>query len=130
MSGRDDDVRERAGPGTGSLCGQCLCVGLDVLHDDDDLPIRALRDCIPDGQAVRRKMETVSTWQRVCLGKRFGKRRDWFLEQERFVRVPISRLAVTRNSARSWRSRSDKEGDRRPVPVGPSSRLARLSSKV
>jgi hypothetical protein len=26
-------------------------------------------------------METVSTWQRVCLGKWVGKRGDWFFEQ-------------------------------------------------
>jgi hypothetical protein len=68
-------------PGSGSLCGQCLRVGLNVLHDDDDLPIRALRDCVPDGQAVRWKMETVGTWQRVCFRKRVGKSWDWFLEQ-------------------------------------------------
>jgi hypothetical protein len=49
--------------------------------DDDDLPIRALRDCVPDGQAVRWKVETVGTWQRVCFRKRVGKSWDWFLEQ-------------------------------------------------
>jgi hypothetical protein len=26
-------------------------------------------------------METVGTWQGVYLGKRIGKRRDWFFEQ-------------------------------------------------
>jgi hypothetical protein len=26
-------------------------------------------------------METVGTWQRICFGKRVGKRRDWFLKQ-------------------------------------------------
>lgn len=26
-------------------------------------------------------METVGTWQRIYLGKRVGKRRDWFFEQ-------------------------------------------------
>ncbi len=52
MSVRDDDVWKRADPWTGFLCGQCLCVGLDVLHDDDDLPIGALCDRVPDGQAV------------------------------------------------------------------------------
>jgi hypothetical protein len=31
--------------------------------------------------AVRRQMEAVSTWQRVCFGKWVGKRRDWFFEQ-------------------------------------------------
>ena len=52
-----------------------------MLHDDDDLPILAFRDRVPDGQAVRRKIETVGTWQGVCLGKWVGKRRDWFIEQ-------------------------------------------------
>jgi hypothetical protein len=32
----------------------CSRVGLDVLHNDDDLPVRARRDRIPDSQAVRR----------------------------------------------------------------------------
>ena len=58
-----------------------LRVGLNVLHDNDDLPIRALCDCVPDGQPVRWKMETVGTWQRVCFRKRVGKSWDWFLEQ-------------------------------------------------
>ena len=57
------------------------CVGLDVLHNDDDLPVRTLRDRVPDRQAVRRKMETVGTWQRIYLGKRVGERRDWLFEQ-------------------------------------------------
>ena len=26
-------------------------------------------------------METIGTWQRIYLGKRVGKRRDWLLEQ-------------------------------------------------
>ena len=56
-------------------------VGLDVLHDDDDLPARTLRHRIPDGQTVRRKMKTVRTWQRGYGGKRVGKCRDWFFEQ-------------------------------------------------
>ena len=30
---------------------------------------------------VRREMEAVGTWQRVCFGKGVGKRRDWFFEQ-------------------------------------------------
>src|ERR1700759_1965935 len=64
-----------------ALCNQCLCVGLNVLHDDEDLSIWALRDGVPEGQAVRRKMETVGTWQRVSLGKRVGKSWDWFPEQ-------------------------------------------------
>ena len=51
-------------------------VGLDVLHDDDDLPARTLRHRIPDGQTVRRKMKTVRTWQRGYGGKRVGKCRD------------------------------------------------------
>ncbi len=45
------------------------------------LPVWALRDRVPDGQAVRRKMEAVGTWQRVCFGKGVGRRRDWFFEQ-------------------------------------------------
>jgi len=35
----------------------------------------------PNGQAVRRKVETVGPWEGVCLGKWVGKRRDWFFEQ-------------------------------------------------
>ena len=35
-----------------SLCGPCSCVGLDVLHDDDDVPVRVLGDRVPDRQAV------------------------------------------------------------------------------
>ena len=58
-----------------------LYVGLDVLHNDDALPVWALRDRVPEGQAVRREMEAVGTWQRVCFGKGVGKRRDWFFEQ-------------------------------------------------
>jgi|HubBroStandDraft_6_1064221.scaffolds.fasta_scaffold1377047_1 hypothetical protein len=46
-----------------------------------DLPVRTLRDRVPDGQTVRRKMKTVRTWQRVYVGKRVGKCRDWFFEQ-------------------------------------------------
>ncbi len=59
----------------------CSRVGFDVLHNEDNLPVRALRDRVPDGQAVRRKVETVGPWERVCLGKWVGKRRDWFFEQ-------------------------------------------------
>lgn len=53
---------------TGVLRGPRSCVGLDVLHNNDDLPVRTLRDRVPDRQAVRRKVETVGTWQRVYLG--------------------------------------------------------------
>ena len=60
---------------------ECSGVGLDVLHDDDDLPLRDLRYRVPDGQAIRRKMKTIGTWQRIYLGKRVGKRRDWLFEQ-------------------------------------------------
>src|SRR5258708_7450682 len=56
-------------------------VGFDVLHNDDDLPVGTFRDRVPDGQIIRRKMETVRTWQRVCFGERVGKCRDWFFEQ-------------------------------------------------
>src|SRR5271165_7138578 len=56
-------------------------VGLDALHNDDDQPVRTLRDRVPDGQTVRRKMETVGTWQRVHFGKRVRKYRNWFFEQ-------------------------------------------------
>jgi hypothetical protein len=41
-------------------------VGLHVLHNDNDLPIRTFRDRVPDSQTVQRKMKTVRTWQRVC----------------------------------------------------------------
>jgi hypothetical protein len=58
-----------------------LRVGLDVLHNDDDLPVRTLRDGVPDSQAFRRKVETVSTRERIFFGKRVGKRRNWFFEQ-------------------------------------------------
>lgn len=44
----------RADPWTGVLRAPCSCVGFDVLHNDDDLPVRTLRDRVPDGQAVRR----------------------------------------------------------------------------
>ena len=64
-----------------SCAGSRSCVGFDVLHNDDDLPVRTLRDRVPDGQAVRRKMETVGTWQGVYFGKWVGKRRDWLFEQ-------------------------------------------------
>jgi hypothetical protein len=61
--------------------GRCSCVGLDVLHDDGDLPVRTLHDRVPDGQAVRWKMETVGAWQRICLRKWVGKRGDWLFEE-------------------------------------------------
>ena len=32
-----------------------LCVSFDVRHDDDNLPVRALRDRVPDGQTVRKE---------------------------------------------------------------------------
>jgi hypothetical protein len=32
--------------------GRCSGIGLDVLHDDDNLPVSAFGDCVPDGQAV------------------------------------------------------------------------------
>jgi hypothetical protein len=51
------------------------------MHNDDDLLVRAFRDGVPDGQTVRRKMETVGARQRVCFGKLFGKHWDWFFEQ-------------------------------------------------
>jgi hypothetical protein len=66
---------------TGVLCGLPSCVGLDVLHNDDHLPLRALRDRVPDRQAVRWKMETVGTRQRVFRGKGVGERRDRLFEQ-------------------------------------------------
>jgi hypothetical protein len=56
-------------------------VGLDVLNNDDDVPVRTLGDGVPDGQTVRWKMDPVRSWQRVAFGKRLGKRRDWFFEQ-------------------------------------------------
>jgi hypothetical protein len=59
----------------------CSGVGLDVLHNDDDLPVRTLRDRVPDGQTVGREMETVPTRQRVYFGERVGKCRNWFFEQ-------------------------------------------------
>jgi len=69
-------------PWTGSIRGEPRSgVGLDVLHNDDDLSVRSLRDRVPDGQTVRRKMETVGTWQRVYFGKRVGKCWNWFFEQ-------------------------------------------------
>jgi hypothetical protein len=49
--------------------------------NDGDLPVRTLRDRVPDRQAVRRKMETVGSWQRIYLGKRVGKRGDRLFEQ-------------------------------------------------
>ncbi len=69
-------------PWTGSIRGNLVQVSaFDVLHNDDDLPVRTLRDRVPDGQTVRRKMETVGTWQRVHFGKRVGKGRNWNFEQ-------------------------------------------------
>src|SRR5580700_5000710 len=52
-------------PGRESAAGPCSRVGYDVLNNDDDLPVRTLRDRVPDGQAVRRKVQTVGTRQRV-----------------------------------------------------------------
>jgi hypothetical protein len=48
-----------------SFIANVLCVSFDVLHDDNDLPVRALRDRVPDGQTVRRKVKTVGAWQRI-----------------------------------------------------------------
>ncbi len=62
---------------TGVLCGPCLCVGFDVLHNNDDLSARAFRDRVPDGQAIRGKMETIGVWQRISVGKRVSKRGNW-----------------------------------------------------
>src|SRR5580658_1950790 len=56
-------------------------VGLDVLNDDNDLPVRTLRDGVPDSQTIRWKMDPVRIWQRVPFGKRVGKCRDWFFKQ-------------------------------------------------
>jgi hypothetical protein len=56
------------------LCGPCLCVSFDVLHDNDDLSAQAFRDRIPDGQTIRGKMETIGVWQRISVGKRVSKR--------------------------------------------------------
>jgi hypothetical protein len=57
------------------LRGPCSRVGYDVLNNDDDLPVRTLRDRVPDGQAVRRKVQTVGTRQRV-YSRTAGYRRD------------------------------------------------------
>jgi len=43
----------------GVLCGPCSCVGF----------------------GIRRKMEAIGTWQRISVGKRVSKRRDWLFEQ-------------------------------------------------
>jgi hypothetical protein len=56
-------------------------VGLDVLNNDNDLPVRTLGDGVPDVQTVRWKMDPVRIWQRIPFGKRVGKCRDWFFEQ-------------------------------------------------
>ena len=61
--------------------GTCSGVGTDVLHNDDYLPVRTLRDRVSDGQTVRREVETIRTRQRVYLGKRVGQCWDWFLKQ-------------------------------------------------
>jgi hypothetical protein len=45
------------------------------------LPVRTLRDRVPDGQTVGREMETVPTRQRVYFAERVGKCRNWFFEQ-------------------------------------------------
>lgn len=65
--------RASACPGTGVLCGCCSCVGLEMLHDDDRLPVRVLCDRVPDGQAIGGKVGTIGTWQRIRLGKRVSK---------------------------------------------------------
>ena len=54
---------------------------LDVLHDDDDLSARGVRDRVPDSQAIGRKMEPIGTRQRILVGKRVSERRDWLFEQ-------------------------------------------------
>jgi hypothetical protein len=56
------DLAGKPIPGHKSSAGRSLRVGLDVLHNDDGLAVRTLRDGIPDSQAVRRKVEAVSTW--------------------------------------------------------------------
>jgi len=56
-------------------------IGLDVLDNDDDLPVRTLRDRVPDRQAVLWKMETVGAWQWVYIRKGVGQRRDRLFEQ-------------------------------------------------
>ena len=43
-------------------------VGLDVLNNDHDLPVRTLGDGVPDSQTVRWKMDPVRIWQRVPSG--------------------------------------------------------------
>jgi hypothetical protein len=40
-----------------------------------------LRDRVPDGQAIRRKMKTIGAWQRISVGKRVSKRRNWLFKQ-------------------------------------------------
>jgi hypothetical protein len=49
---------------------------------------------VPDGHAVRRQVELVSSGQRAVFGKRVGKRRDWFFEkvEDRPLNCPSHRL--------------------------------------
>jgi hypothetical protein len=56
-------------------------VSFDILHDDHDLPGLGLGDRVPDGQAVRRKIEPVGARHRVVFGKWVGKRRDRLLQE-------------------------------------------------
>ena len=81
VAARSHRRRASACPGTGVLRGSCSCVGLDMLHNDDHLPVRALCDRVPDGQAIGGKVETIGTWQRIWLGKRVSKRGDRLVEQ-------------------------------------------------
>jgi hypothetical protein len=97
----------------------CSGVGLDVLHNDDDLPVRTLRDRVPDGQTVEREMETVRTRQWVYFGERVGKCRDWFFEQ-----VKIARWAAFRSGCGSSSISSQvRSGKRRTRSLTNSPRL-------
>ena len=70
------------------MTGPTSGVGLEVLHDDHDLPVLVLGDRVPDSQLVRRQMEAVGARQRVVLRKRVGERRDRLLQEvkDRLVR--------------------------------------------
>jgi len=46
---------------------------------------------------IRRKMKTVRTWQRIHVGKRVGKCRDWLFEQ-------VKNRSVSGVSKRLWQS--------------------------
>jgi hypothetical protein len=70
MAVRQKDWQTSSRVATGYRSGS----GVDVLHDNDDQTVRALRDRVPVGQPARPGLQTAGAWQWICPGKGIGER--------------------------------------------------------